>query len=65
MLIILSKHLSFLMTHLRYFYEILSSLGVDKLLHLLIAIMNSFLEKEFHGEYYLDGRSSNKDSSAC
>ena len=47
-LMMLSKHFSFLMTSLRCFHEIQSGLGVDKLLHLLMAIINSFLEKEYY-----------------
>jgi len=65
MLTIISKHLSFLMTHLRCFHEILSGLGADELLHLLIVIINSFLEKEFHGECCLDESSSNQDLLTC
>ena len=65
MLMMLSKYLSFLMTSLRYFYEILSSSEANELLHLLIAIINSFLKKEFHNEYCLDRSFSNKDSFTC
>jgi len=65
MLMMLSKHLSSLMTSLRCFHEILSGPGAEKLLYLLIAIINSFLEKEFHDEYCLDGSSSNKDLFTC
>jgi len=35
--------------------------GADELLHLLIAIINSFLEKEFHDKCCLDGRFFNKE----
>jgi len=47
-----SKHLSSLTTSssLRCFHKILSSSGVDKLLYLSIAIINSFLEKRFYDE---------------
>jgi len=61
----LSKHLSFLTTSLRCFYEILSGLGADELLHLSIATINFFQEKEFHNEYCLDGSFSNKDLFTC
>ena len=58
-----SKYLSSLMISLRCFHEILSSPGADKLLHLLIAIMNSSLEKGFHIEYSLEVSSFNKEVS--
>jgi len=45
MLTMLFKHLLSLITSLRYFHEILSSPGENKLLHLLMAIINFFLEK--------------------
>ena len=61
MLTMLSKHLLFLMTSLRCFHEILSSPEANELLYLLIAIINSFLEKEFHNKYCLDESFSNKD----
>jgi len=61
----LLKYLLSLTTYLRYFYNILSFPGADKLLYLLITIVNSFLEKEFHGKYYLDRRSSNKELLNC
>jgi len=51
------------MISLKCFYEILSSLGVDELLHLLIAIINSSLEKEFYIEHGLEGSFSNKEVS--
>ena len=60
-----SKHLSSLMTSLRCFHEILSSPGVNELLYLLIAIINSFLEKRFHNKYCLDRSFSNKDLFTC
>jgi len=65
MLILLSKHLSSLTTNLRCFHKILSGLKADKLLYLLVTIINYFLEKEFHDEYCLDESSSNKDLSTC
>jgi len=45
MLTMLFKYLSSLTTSLRCFYEIPFGLEVDKLLHLSIAIINFFLEK--------------------
>ena len=65
MFTILSKHLSSLMTSLRYFHEILFGLGEYELLHLLIAIVNSFLERKFHDEYCLNRSSSNKNLFTC
>lgn len=65
MLMMLLKYLLSLTTYLRYFYNILSVLEVDKLLYLLITIVNSFLEKEFHGKCYLDRISSNKELLTC
>ena len=47
-LIMLSKHLSFLITSLRYFHKIQSGPEVDELLHLSMAIVNSFLKKEHY-----------------
>ena len=44
-LAILVRHLSFLMTILRYFYEIKSSVEVDKFLYLVMALLNFSLEK--------------------
>ena len=65
MLTMLSKYLLSLMTSLRCFHEILSSLGEDELLYLLIAIVNSFLERKFYDEYCLDRTFSNKDLFTC
>ena len=65
MLTMLFKYLSSLTTSLRCLYEIPSGLGVDKLLHLSIAIINSLLEKEFYDEYCLDKSFSNKDLFTC
>ena len=45
-LIILVKYLLSLMTALRCFYEIQSGLCMDKLLHLAIILLNSFLESK-------------------
>jgi len=61
MLTMFSKHLSSLKTSLRCFHEILSGPGANKLLHMLIAIINYFPEKRFYDEYCLNGSSSNKD----
>ena len=47
-LMMLSKHLSFLTTSLRCFHEIQSGPEVDELLHLSMAIVNSFLKKEHY-----------------
>ena len=65
MLTMLFKYLLSLTTNLRCFYEIPSGLRVDKLLHLSIAIINSFLEKEFYDEYCLDKSFSSKDLFTC
>ena len=46
MLIMLLRHLSSLTTALRCFQKMWSGLGIDKLLHLLIVILNSSLEKK-------------------
>jgi len=61
-LTIFSKYLSYLIISLRCLHKILSSLEAVKLLHLLIAIMNSSLEKGFHIEYDLEGSFSNKEA---
>jgi len=53
--------LKYLIIHLKCFHDILSDLGVNKLLYLLIAIVNSLLEKRFHNECCLDRRFSNKE----
>ena len=45
-LIIFSKHLMSLITALRCFYKTLSELGVNKLLHLLIALINFSFDKK-------------------
>ena len=47
-LMMLSKHLSFLITSLRYFHKIQSGPEVDELLHLSMAIVNSFLKNEHY-----------------
>ena len=41
------------------------TVGADELLHLSIAIINFFQEKEFHNEYCLDGSFSNNDLFTC
>jgi len=61
-LIMFSKHLLFLMISLKCFYKILSGLKAYKLLHLLIDVINSFLEKEFHIKYSLKESSFNKNT---
>ena len=60
-----SKHLSSLMTSLRCFHKILSGLEADKLLYLLMAIVNYFFEKEFHDKYKLEESSSNNNMFTC
>ena len=57
-----SKHLLFLMISLKYFYEILSGLEVDKLLYLLMDVINSSLEKGFHIKYNLKEGFFNKNT---
>jgi len=44
-LTMLQRHFSFLITVFRCFYEILSSLGINELLHFLIAFLNFSWEK--------------------
>jgi len=44
-LMIFFKQPIYLTTTLRYFHEVLSGLRVDKLLHLLIVLVNSLFEK--------------------
>jgi len=44
MLMILVRHLSFLMTDLRCFHEIQSGPDMDKLLHLTMTLLNSSLK---------------------
>ena len=41
----LLRNLLLLITILRYFHDTLLGLGIDKLLHLVIAYLNSFFEK--------------------
>jgi len=48
MLMILVRHLLSLMTTLRYFHEIQSSPGVNKLLHLTMVLLSSSLENGSH-----------------
>jgi len=60
-LTIFSKHSSSLTIALRCFYEILLGPELDKLLHLSIALMNSFLEKELHDDSSLVGILSSSD----
>ena len=44
------KHSASLMTALRYFYETLLELEVDKLLHLSMVLINSLFEKEDYSD---------------
>ena len=53
MLIILERHSSCLRTNLRWRQVILSGPGANKLLHLLIALLNSCMEKGSHKEVVL------------
>ena len=48
------RHESLLITHLRSFYETLSSLGIEELLHFEIAVLNSSFKKDFHSVVGLD-----------
>ena len=54
---ILVKHLSSLMTTLRCFHKIQSSPEVDKLLYLIIALLNSSLEKKGYLHICFNGSS--------
>jgi len=65
MFTMLLKHLSSLTTHLRYFYDILSGPGADKLLYLLIVILNSSLEKKFYSKYCFDRSFPNRELLIC
>jgi len=56
------KHSSSLTIILRYFHEILLGSGADKLLHVLMALINSFLEKGLHRNDGLVGISSSNDA---
>ena len=53
MLIILKRHFSCLKTNLRWCHVILSGPGANKLLHLLIALLNLCIEKSSHKEVVL------------
>ena len=57
-----SKYLLFLMISLKCFYKILSGLEADKLLHLLMDVINFSLEKGFHIKYSLKESSFNKNT---
>ena len=54
MLTILFKHILSLTIDLRCFYDTLFRLGIDKLLHLVIMILNSSIEKSIHSNTSLD-----------
>ena len=58
MLIILTRYLSSLMTALRYFQEMWSSSEVNKLLYLIIALLNFSLEKDDYTKSDFDRISS-------
>ena len=51
------KYSAFLTTTLRCFYKILSGPGADKLLYLLMALVNSLFGKEDHVDDSFDGSS--------
>lgn len=59
-LIILMRHLLSLVTALRYFQEIQSSLGVDESLYLIIVFLNSSLEKDKHSKFDFKGSLSKR-----
>ena len=56
----LRRHLLSSMTTFRYFYKIWFGFKADKLLHLLMAFLNSFLEKGSHSMVDFDEISSNR-----
>jgi len=56
-----SKHLLSLTITLRCFHEILLRPKADELLHLLITLVNSFLEKRLYNNDSLVGISSSND----
>ena len=45
----------YLMITLRYFQDTLSELGVDKLLHLMIALLDSLVKNKVHTDIDPDG----------
>ena len=55
MLIIETKQSSSLTIHFMIFHKILSSLGANKSLHLLIAFLNSSFKKDFYLETDFEG----------
>ncbi len=55
---IILRYLLLLITVLRYFYNTLLGLGIDKLLHLAMAHLNSFFEKIGHFDVNFEGISS-------
>ena len=57
-LMILSRHALLLIMHLRWDHDSLSGPGVNKLLHLAMAFMNSSLENEGYSSRALLGNSS-------
>jgi len=52
---ILLRHASLVMMHLKWCHVSLSGLGMDELLHLAMAFKNSFLEKGGHSSKALLG----------
>ena len=65
MLIILLRQSSWLTMDLRWCHVSLSGPGTDKSLHLLIACLNSSLEKEYHCEVGLQSISLSTFRSTC
>jgi len=59
---ILTILIMFLIINLKYFYKILSGLETDKLLHLLMDVINFSLEKWFHIKYSLKESFFNKNT---
>ena len=55
MLIMEVKQSSSLIIHLKIFHKILSSLGADKSLYLLIAFLNSYFKKDFQSQTGFEG----------
>ena len=58
MLMILVKHLSSFMIAFRCFHEVQSSPGVNKLLYLMMVLLNFLLENRGHLHIYFDRNSS-------
>ena len=65
MLTNLFKHISSLMITLRCFQDTLSEPDIDELLHLVIVLLNSSVEKEAHIIVGLVGISFNMSELTC